>query len=251
MKEHPVSFENCRNDRIAGILHEPSEARSKAAVILCHGMDSSKASEKLMTMARELAQRGITALRFDFSYVGESSGKYEELTCSGETEDLAAAFAFMQKQGFSRIAVFGSSLGGTVALLFAAQEPDVEALATLAAPVHPEQFPERLLTAEEIAAWHRRGYGLYNGRRLNATLFDDFATLDLPRAIGAIKCPVLVLHGDQDSIVPVAEAYELHEHLPGAKRLMILPGADHRLSKPEDMQCAIAETLAWLTVHVS
>ena len=251
MIEQPISFSNGRGDRLAGILHLPASVESRAAVLLCHGMDSHKESEKLARLGRQFAQRGIAALRFDFSYVGESSGKYEELTCTGEAADLAAAHDLLKSRGFERIALFGSSLGGTVALLFAAHGPSLKAIATLAAPLHPERFPERLLPAQEIVEWRTRGYGVYNGRRLNTSLFDDFATLDMPKQVKEIFCPVLTLHGDRDEIVPVAEAYELHDCLPALKKLTILTGADHRLSNPADMDRAINETLEWLTVHVS
>ena len=250
MPEQPICFYNRRGDRLAGILHLPVDVGSQA-VVLCHGMDSHKESEKLVKLGRQLAQRGIAALRFDFSYVGESSGKYEELTCRGEVEDLAAAYDLLKLRGFERIALFGSSLGGTVALLFAGREPALKAVATLAAPLHPERLPQRLLPGQEIAAWRQRGYGIYNGRRLNTTLFDDFETLDMPKQVEAINCPVLILHGDQDEIVPVEEAQELHDRLPGPKRITILAGADHRLSNPLDMDRAINEALEWLAVHVS
>src|SRR3990172_11281278 len=93
-----------------------------------------------------LAQRGLLALRFDFSYVGESSGKFEDITYSGEVEDLKAAHALVQSRNPGKIAILGSSMGGTVALLFAAQQPSLAALGTGAAPRHPQRFPSRVLT---------------------------------------------------------------------------------------------------------
>jgi alpha/beta superfamily hydrolase len=44
-------------------------------------MESNKDSEKLIFLGQQLAQRGILTLRFDFSYVGESSGKFKERVC--------------------------------------------------------------------------------------------------------------------------------------------------------------------------
>jgi alpha/beta superfamily hydrolase len=60
-----------RGDTLVGMLHRPAENNPRAAAILCHGMESDKNSEKLIFLGRQLAQRGILALRFDFSYVGE------------------------------------------------------------------------------------------------------------------------------------------------------------------------------------
>jgi dipeptidyl aminopeptidase/acylaminoacyl peptidase len=70
-------------------------------------------------------------------------------------------------------------------------------------------------------------------------------------SVRRIKCPVLILHGDADEIVPIEEAYELHACLSSVKRLSILPGTDHRLSDPALLQRAVTEALDWLTEHVS
>jgi len=141
-------------------------------------------------------------------------------------------------------------MGGTIGLLFAAQEPGVAALVTLAAPVHPENFPKRVLNRAQLQEWRERGFIFYNGKRLNVALLEDLETLNVPRAAREVKCPVLVLHGGADEVVPVQEAYELHECLSGTKQLSILNGSDHRLSDPALMQRALEESFDWLIRHV-
>jgi pimeloyl-ACP methyl ester carboxylesterase len=213
-------------------------------------MESDKNSEKLILLARKLAQQGILALRFDFACVGESSGKFEDITYSGEVEDLKAAYGLVQNRRPGRTAVLGSSMGGTVALLFAATEPSVAALVTLAAPLHPENFPRRVLTDAQLQDWRERGFTFFNGRRLNVSLLDDLERLSVSDSARKVRCPVLILHGDADDVVPVKEAHELHDCLGGVKRLSILQGTDHRLSNPALMQRAMEEALDWLTAHV-
>jgi pimeloyl-ACP methyl ester carboxylesterase len=251
MIEEKISFRNCHGDTLSGMLHLPQAPNGQGAVILCHGMDSNKNSEKLVYLGRTLAERGILTLRFDFAYVGESSGKFEDITYSGEVDDLKAAYALMQNRQPGKTAILGSSMGGSVALLFAAQEPTVATLVTLAAPLHPENFPQRVLTAEQLQQWRHRGFTFYNGRRLNVSLLDDLERIKLSESARKIKCPVLILHGDADEVVRVEEAYELYRCLPNSKRLTILRGADHRLADPAVMQRALAEALDWLTEHVS
>ena len=213
-------------------------------------MESDKNSEKLICLGRRLAQSGILTLRFDFAYVGESNGKFEDITCSGEVDDLAAAYAYVQGHQPGGTAILGSSMGGTVALLFAAQEPSVTGLVTVAAPIHPEKFPRRLLNVAQLQQWRTRGFTYYNGRRLNVSLLDDLDCLDVSVAARRVKCPVLILHGDADEVVPVEEAYELSRCLAGTKRLSILKDTDHRLSNPAVLRQAIDEALAWLMQHV-
>ncbi|HXG51197.1 MAG TPA: alpha/beta fold hydrolase [candidate division Zixibacteria bacterium] len=247
--EERVSFPNGRGDTLVGVLHRCAKSDS-GAVILCHGMDSNKESEKLVYLARALAERGTTALRFDFAYTGESTGRYEDITYTGGVEDLRAAYALVKAAAGGKIGLFGSSMGGTVALLFAAREPGVAALVTVAAPLHPERFPSRVLSAEGLKAWRDQGVTYYNGRRLNATLLRDLEQLDVAAAAARVVCPALVIHGDADAVVPVDEAYELYERLAGPKRLSILPGTDHRFSDPAMMERAMAEALDWLVERV-
>jgi predicted alpha/beta-hydrolase family hydrolase len=250
MTAEQISFLNSRGETLAGVLHRPPGTNSTGAAILCHGMESHKNSEKLIFLCQELAQRGILALRFDFSYVGESSGKFEDITYSGEVEDLRAAYELVRQRRDGKIAIFGSSMGGTVALLFAAVEPQVAAVVTLAAPLHPEHFPSRILSPAGMQRWHQRGFTRYNGQRLNLAMLEDLESIDVPGAARKIACPVLILHGDADEVVPVAEAHELHGCLNNTKRLSILKDADHRLSDRATMQRALLEALDWLTDHV-
>jgi pimeloyl-ACP methyl ester carboxylesterase len=250
MNEEQIPFNNVRGDTLRGVLHHPEERSSGGTVILCHGMESNKESDKLVFLGRALAQKGIPTLRFDFSYVGESSGKFEDITYTGEVADLAGAYALMQGRYPGRTAILGSSMGGTVALLFAAQQPSVAALVTVAAPLHPEQFPKRVLTPEQLEQWRLQGFTVYNGQRLNVSLLSDLERINVPAAVKKITCPALIIHGDADELVPVNEAYELHACLTNSKRLSILKGADHRLSDPILMERAVNEALDWLAQHV-
>jgi putative redox protein len=250
MREEKIPFTNNRGHTLSAVLHHPECTPARGAVILCHGMDSNKNSEKLVFLSGELARRGFLALRLDFAYVGESSGRFEDITCTGELADLQAAYAIVAARHDGKIAILGSSMGGTVALMFAAQEPDVAALVTIAAPMHPEKFPARILTPAQLEEWHERGFIFHNGRRVNASLLHDLECIDVPACARKVICPVLILHGDADVVVPVEEAHELHDCLRSAKRLSILQGSDHRLSNPAIMRRALDEALNWLIENV-
>jgi uncharacterized protein len=245
MREENVTFVNRRGQTLNGVLHHPEASASRAGVILCHGMESTKESDKLVLLSQELARRGLLVVRFDFACAGKS-GKFEEITYSGEVEDLQAAFAFMRDRQPGKIAIFGSSMGGTVALIFAAQQPAVATVVTIATPVHPERFTSRLLTPAQVEEWRKTGHTFYHGHRINVSLLHDVEKLNVPAAARKISCPVLILHGDCDEVVPVDEAHELFGSLRGAKKLSIVRGADHRFSDPALMDRALRETVQWL-----
>jgi putative redox protein len=250
MLEETVSFTNARGGTLKGVLHHASSGTTRGAVLLCHGMESNKESEKLVHVGRSLAQRNIPSLRFDFSFVGESSGTFEDITYSGEVEDLSAAFSYLTGRYPGKIGILGSSMGGTVALLFAAQQTAIAAIATVAAPIHPENFPTRLLTPAEVGQWRKQGFIFYHGQRLNVTLLDDLEKINVPAAAKEISCPVLILHGDGDEMVPVDEAREIYAYLRSVKKLVILKGADHRLSDPDLMSSAVTQVIEWFCHYV-
>jgi putative redox protein len=249
MHEETISFNNRCGKALSGVLHHPTEKGARGAVILCHGMESNKESDKLVLLGQALAQRGLLALRFDFACAGPA-GKFEDITYSGEVEDLRDAFSFVRDRHPGEIAILGSSMGGTVALLFAAQEATVAALVTIAAPAHPEAFPSRILTPAQLQQWRETSYTFYHGQRLNVSLLYDLEKINVLDVARKISCPVLILHGDSDEVVPVEEAHELHAYLSGPKKLSILEGADHRLSDATVMKRALTDAIEWLCARV-
>src|SRR5262245_19157673 len=158
MAEQKVSFANCRGQILSGVLHRPSNNHASCGVILCHGMESNKESEKLIALAGRLSAKGFLTLRFDFACANKESGKFEDLTYSGEVEDLSAAFRFLLQRDVEKIGVFGSSMGGTVALASAVQAQSVASLVTLAPPLHPERTTDHRLSPQHGAEWRSAGY---------------------------------------------------------------------------------------------
>ena len=75
-------------------------------------------------------------------------------------------------------------------------------------------------------------------------LRDRFSSLDVIRDVG---CPVLVIAGDRDRIVPVGQSRRLYEDVRGPKELVIIAGADHNdpeLSAGEEMMTAVVRFLS-------
>ena len=64
-------------------------------------------------------------------------------------------------------------------------------------------------------------------------------------------CPVLILHGDADEVVPVAEAYELHEMPKQCQTAGDLNRHGPSLIESRGHAGRHAEALDWLTEHVT
>ncbi len=248
-----VRFPNTRGERLAGALHLPPEELLRGlAVISCHGMESNKSGTKHVRLADELAARGIPVLRFDFAGCGDSEGDVAAMTYTREVEDLQAAAAWLAGRGGAQVALFGSSMGGAVAILYGARHPAaplaVRGIATLAAVAHPGRVPSPMLSRERYDAWRRDGHlTLHDGRRVSFTLMEDAARIDVPDAARRLTCPVLVIHGTADEVVPVEDGVELHAAVPhDTKELMLVESGDHRISDPAQLDRVVAKLCDWL-----
>ncbi len=251
-----VAFPSARGVRLAGLLHVPvgsgggraTSLAGRPTVVLCHGMESTKEGTKHQALAARLTALGYACLRFDFSYVGESEGRFEDLTISGEVADLEGACGFVRDCGAGPLALVGSSLGGTVALLYAAGDHDVRALVTIAAVSRPLGIVERLGPAR-IARWRETGWREEATGRLRRDFLDDLDRHDVLGAAAALGAATLVTHGDADDVVPVADAYALHAALRDPKALAVTPGCDHRYSDPAHLAALLDATVEWIVRH--
>ena len=242
-----VEFANRRGQKLVGMLHA-SVPEAQAAVISCHGMLSNKDGEKHRWLANELAQRGIPCLRFDFAGLGESEGRLFDISYSNEMEDLEAAIDWLSKRGVARFGLFGSSMGGAVALLAAARDERVVAVATLAAVGHPDAIAKRY--PREVEAWERLGYADVMGRRIGRTLLDDALEHDVISAVGVLRAPVLILHGDDDAVVSSSDALDIASAAREVT-LDIVMGADHRFSNPVHLRPAMRKVADFLAAQLA
>jgi fermentation-respiration switch protein FrsA (DUF1100 family) len=74
--------------------------------------------------------------------------------------------------------------------------------------------------------YRRRGEWV-DGKRLKKRFYDEFFTLDIPRAIRKFKRPLLIIHGEKDAIPYEQEAYALYKMANRPKKFVLIRGADH------------------------
>jgi dipeptidyl aminopeptidase/acylaminoacyl peptidase len=213
------------------VFHSPHE-EAMTCVITCHGLYSSKDSEKYVGIAHRFCREHLAVLRFDFRGCGESAGRLEETSLTGRMEDLEDALDFVQEQGYESVGVTGSSLGGTVAILTAAKDKRVEALVTWATPYHLDE----LFRGEKIEGLEK--------------LRQDVSKYDVVKAVKELYCPVLIVHGSLDEQVPLSHAEVLYENANEPKNFQIIEGGDHRLTNLSDRRRAVELTLDWFEKYL-
>jgi dipeptidyl aminopeptidase/acylaminoacyl peptidase len=228
MKENSVRFGEYG---LAGVFHSPNE-KTSACVITCHGLYSSKDSEKYVGIGQRFCEEGLAVLRFDFRGCGESEGLLEETSLTGRIEDLESALNFVDGQGYKNMGVMGSSLGGTVAVLTVAKDRRIKALVTWATPYHLGE----LFRGDVIEGLER--------------LRQDVSKYDVVKALKETRCPILIVHGSLDEIVPLSHAKVLYENAKEPKDIQIIEGANHRLTDPIHRRRAIELTLEWFKKYL-
>lgn len=245
-----VEFPSRRGNLLVGDLHRCGD-RNGRWLVLCHGMESTRAGTKQTAIAERFVPKGYTVLRFDFSYVGDSEGDYEDLTVSGEVDDALGALDFMhQFGGATDCTLVGSSLGGLVALLAATRAQHVVSRVATIAPVADPHIFTKDLTPDAIAGWRSRGRRRVGANFLRPTFLDDVLALDAPRAFSHLNIPILVLHGDADTVVPPSHAELIARYAGGPVTIKHFPGVGHRFEEPGALARLLDTLDAWLHAEV-
>lgn len=143
----------------------------------------------------------------DYSGYGGNEGSPSE---DAVNEDALAAYQWIRDQGVppSRIVVYGESIGGGPAVHLA-REREVAGL------VVQSGFSSLSSIAFEVYPW--------------LPLCSVLVAGDFPNAerIAGVACPVLVVHGTDDRIVPFSEGEKLHAAAPAGAELLPVEDAGH------------------------
>lgn len=191
--------------------------KSSKAIILCHGYPMDKGN--IFPMTRFLSKK-YNLLYFDFRGMGKSGGF---LTSGGykEIKDIEAGLNFLNKRGFKDIGAYGLSLGASTALMIEAGK--------LKAIVADSPYTDLTAVLDDIFSifgpLRHPLLGLMN--MWNKIVFGVTTQNVSPlKNIGNLKIPILIIHGDKDSQLPLSGSKKLHEKNQKSE-LWIIKGADH------------------------
>ncbi|MEU8693788.1 alpha/beta fold hydrolase [Streptomyces sp. NPDC048665] len=140
-----VTFDSAGH-RLVGALYRPEAEGSRPAVVVAGSWTTVK-EQMAGTYARRMAEAGLTALAFDFTGFGESSGEPRQLESPDrKVRDLRSAVTFLATHGSTapdRIGALGICAGSGYAAVNAAEDRRVRSLALIAPWLHdPELVKE-------------------------------------------------------------------------------------------------------------
>lgn len=206
--------------KLAGILRKPAGATKPPVMVMACGLDSTK--EETEAYEAPFMARGIAILVFDGPGQGEAQydlpirGNYE--TAVKAVIDYIGTRADLDS---NRVGMWGVSLGGYYAPRAAAFDKRIKACIALGGPFNMgkawDGLPE--LTRE---AFRVRSHGKTqeDGRKVALTL-------SLEGVAQNITCPIFIVNGRRDRIIPPADAERLAREVKGPVELMMIDDGNH------------------------
>lgn len=183
-------------------LRAPAHRPNRHTIVFSHGNaeDLGHCRDRLET----LHAMGVDVIAYDYRGYGQSGGKPSE---EGTYRDAEAVMAYAKQSGANSIISYGRSLGSGPATELARRHP-VAGLVL--------EMPYTTILSVVGFGW------------LPVDLYNNLAKID------RIACPLFVVHGDQDEIIPVEHGRRLYAKAKEPKSLHILRGIGHNNLGYED-----------------
>ncbi len=155
-----------------------------------------------------LQRLGLNVFIFDYRGYGQSAGRPDE---QGTYQDIRGALTWLQRDGWSpeQMIFFGRSLGAAVVVQAALETPPAGVILETPFTSIPAMGKTHYPLLYLLLGW------LVDAR------YDNLAK------ISDLQSPLLIIHGEQDTICPPEMAEQLYERAPPPKDLFWIPGADH------------------------
>jgi dipeptidyl aminopeptidase/acylaminoacyl peptidase len=233
---------------LAGELYVPSGGEVHPALCICHGIPSvppDPTHKGYTLLAQRFCNAGFVTLIFNFRGTGRSQGNLDIL---GWTRDLHAALDFLYNLNAvdkTRFCLLGFSGGAAVSVYAAAHDPRVSLVVTCACPADFRSFSQRETPPETIQRF--RQIGAIKDENFPQSIEEwqkGFETVTPIKWIDKISpCPLLLVHGDADELIPLEHAQKLYQKAKEPKELKIIPGARHKMRLEK---AAMDVVLDWL-----
>jgi uncharacterized protein len=216
---------------------------AQPVVVYAHGFNGFKDWGNFDIIAKKFVQEGFALVKFNFSHNGTTPQTPEDFTdleafgnnnYSIQLQDLQRVIdwlcqpqnTFTARMDASNISLIGHSMGGGIAILYAADDKRIKKLITWAA-ISECKTPWGNWPQQQMEIWKETGVQYYANSRtkqqmpLYYQLYEDYLLnedrLNIRKAISSLQLPVLICHGTNDVAVPVEKAFLLKQWQPAAK----------------------------------
>lgn len=245
--------------KLYGTLYTPSSSQFKA-VVFCHG--AFEYQDNWSDFAQRLVKQGIDSFTFDFVGHGESEGLRSLVNMHIWAYNIRDALNFLNSKGYQRFALVGWGSGGSAVVLASAHDRRVACSVAISTPIYlvpplgeriaiglvvmagrlKKAIWKKTLTLSRINEIKEMRFAIdkeANEKYISDPRFRGYMEavpvvenldqnwLDITKAACKVSVPVLVIHGMEDSIVPVDQSRRLLETLQGRKKLHLVKESGH------------------------
>jgi len=206
--------------KLAGILRKPAGVEKPPVVAMAVGLDSTK--EEGEAYESSFLARGMATLIFDGP--GQGEGQYDFAIRGDYEAPVKAVIDTIETRSdldVARVAMWGVSLGGYYAPRAAAFDKRIKACIALGGPF------------DFGAAWDglpeltREAFRVRSHAKSDAEARKNAATLTLVGIAQNITCPIYIVNGRHDRIVPAADAERLAREVKGPVELVMIEDGNH------------------------
>ena len=245
-----VTFKNSRNQSLIGNLYT---SKSETIIIISHALANDKSERgKIDRVAEALNILGYNVLAFDFSGCGESDD--DTLTVDKQVDDLKSAIIFSKSKGYNKIGLFGHSLGCLISLKCFTSE--IVTMVLWSPVTNKIKYTwDTKLSKEQIQELNEKGYFTrirYNAIRtiylIDKQILIDRETVNQKDLLKNVNCPVLLIHGEKDTSIPVFDSKMAIKLLSKDSKLEIISGADHDFNSHMDVIVKLSDD--WFLDHL-
>jgi pimeloyl-ACP methyl ester carboxylesterase len=199
------------------------DAPAVATVVICHGLTGNKDHPRVVALADRLYDNGYRVVTYDARGHGSSGG----ICTLGKLEglDVAAVAEWADTLG-SQVVLVGASLGAVAALAYAANSHVATGVVAISSPGDWRlPFHVRSLVTAGLA--RTRAGRRWANRKMNVRIGPWAAPESARNLLQAVRCPVVVMHGSADPIIPsnFSLAHGLREG--PLRELVVVPGMGH------------------------
>ena len=221
---------------LRGMIHLPENKKPLGTVVIFHGYFSSNRvgpARLYIEMARVLSSCGFYVMRFDCLGVGDSDGKFSDVTLESEIRDFTRISHFALKYSNTpNLTIIGHSMGANLAIYVATHFKEIERLLFIAPDIDKLDGLDRFFNSKQLHDLETKGGTIRKGLFINASFINSIRSRSLLSPARNIDVPCFVFQGTNDELYSLEGAKSLANSLPKG-HLILIEGGDHNFLSPK------------------
>lgn len=217
-------------------------------VILMHGIFASQRITPMPTIARQLAEAGIASIRFNFGGHWSSEGEMVKMTIENEIAEATAMWQYACSLPYvSKIGLLGHSQGGVVASMTAGRiaasgsqkQPYGLVLIAPASVLKTACNQGSMLGAKFDPKNPPEYVKCFGMMKVSREYILSTQQLDIYGTAEAYKGPVRIIHGSDDTLVPMWCSEDFKSTYGERAELIVVENENHRISRKTKQVAAL------------